>query len=382
MPRRIYYNCHTHIFNVHVLPENIMGPTMGYIIKALKFGQLPFWALSFLKMLGIFSDGGGVERLKMFFQSFSQGPQEDVFKHLVSLYSEFAYDKEFRFVVLSQDMDSNGVAKPKEDIYRQVEDLSEIKNCNLPTLMAEKMMPFIGINPHTHPTSQSIIDFVKHYIEKRGFSGVKIYPSSGYFADDEKLMPLWAYCSSNEIPIMTHCTCGPIYFRGDLKSRLGDKVRYPELSDNKVAQANFTDMHYFKKVLSVYPKLKICFAHCGGASVVKAYQYSAERRVAEIQKEWYKQLKEMCLQYDNVYCDISFLNSDKDRLLEIKSDFDSGKLNKDRLLYGTDFFVNMHKTSEHMAFNRTVECFDFLKIGSSNPAKYLTSKLQIAPEII
>ena len=56
--------------------------------------------------------------------------------------------------------------------------------------------------------------FVKTYMEDRNFSGFKIYPALGYYPFDEDLLPIWRYASENNIPIMTHCVIGVIYYRG------------------------------------------------------------------------------------------------------------------------------------------------------------------------
>ena len=149
-----------------------------------------------------------------------------------------------------------------------------------------------------------------------GFSGLKIYPALGYYPFDKDLLPLWAYAAQNEIPIMTHCTRGVVFYRGkDIPSRnfhpifkesdTGDKLPLPH-SKNKEYQVYFThplnylclldprllDRHLQqvlgemedqdeKKQLEgiFYPKrngrtefnevlkkLKICFGHYGGSS--------------------------------------------------------------------------------------------------------------------
>ena len=59
--------------------------------------------------------------------------------------------------------------------------------------------------------------YVKTYMEDREFSGFKIYPALGYYVFDEHLLPLWRYASENNIPIMTHCVIGTIYYRGKKK---------------------------------------------------------------------------------------------------------------------------------------------------------------------
>lgn len=57
--------------------------------------------------------------------------------------------------------------------------------------------------------------FVKTYMEERDFSGFKIYPALGYYVFDEHLLPIWRYAQENNIPIMTHCVIGVIYYRGE-----------------------------------------------------------------------------------------------------------------------------------------------------------------------
>jgi len=56
--------------------------------------------------------------------------------------------------------------------------------------------------------------YVKTYMDDRKFSGFKIYPALGYYVFDELLLPIWRYASENNIPIMTHCVVGTIYYRG------------------------------------------------------------------------------------------------------------------------------------------------------------------------
>jgi len=60
--------------------------------------------------------------------------------------------------------------------------------------------------------------FIKEYLEDRHFSGIKIYPALGYYPFDAKLLPLWKYAADNNIPVLTHCIRGTIFYRG-LKKR-------------------------------------------------------------------------------------------------------------------------------------------------------------------
>jgi predicted TIM-barrel fold metal-dependent hydrolase len=59
--------------------------------------------------------------------------------------------------------------------------------------------------------------FIKDYIETKGFSGFKIYPALGYYPFEHRLLPLWKYAVENNIPIMTHCVRGPMFYRGSKK---------------------------------------------------------------------------------------------------------------------------------------------------------------------
>lgn len=59
--------------------------------------------------------------------------------------------------------------------------------------------------------------FIKEFIEEKNFNGLKIYPALGYYPFDEALLPLWKYAADNQIPIMTHCVRGVVYYRGKKK---------------------------------------------------------------------------------------------------------------------------------------------------------------------
>jgi hypothetical protein len=59
--------------------------------------------------------------------------------------------------------------------------------------------------------------FIKTYMEDRRFGGFKIYPALGYYPFDELLLPIWRYAVENDIPIMSHCVKGVVYYRGPKK---------------------------------------------------------------------------------------------------------------------------------------------------------------------
>jgi len=128
------------------------------------------------------------------------------------------------FVILPMDMEFMGAGKLKEEhrFKTQMQELSTIKK-NHP----ETTFPFVFIHPERMKDT-SFFDYdlidgkvelkkacdVYRYIEKENFTGFKIYPALGYYPFDEQLLPLWRYAADHEIPIMSHCIIGTIFYRG------------------------------------------------------------------------------------------------------------------------------------------------------------------------
>ncbi|MDO5971427.1 amidohydrolase family protein [Flavivirga aquimarina] len=212
------------------------------------------------------------------------------------------------------------------DTYKyQMRELWEFVKTRRESGSAEQYHPFLFVDPRrVEKEGTAFFDyelvnnrmklkpcFVKTYIEEREFSGFKIYPALGYYVFDEHLLPIWRYASENNIPIMTHCVIGVIYYRGrkqkswnyhpvfkqhyrDKRSHLAEPMLLPQ-TKNVDMQFNFTHpMNYLcvyeegllKEVLKGAKKdatrelfgykddatplaynlnnLKICLAHYGG----------------------------------------------------------------------------------------------------------------------
>ena len=142
------------------------------------------------------------------------------------------------FVILPMDMEFMKAGPVKESYYQQMDQLAELKD-NHPDIF----FPFVFIDPRRieHKTKGTYTDpktnkatpfliykitagktelqecFVKTFIEGNKFSGFKIYPALGYYPFDERLLPLWKYAADNQIPILTHCIRGTIFYRGQKK---------------------------------------------------------------------------------------------------------------------------------------------------------------------
>ncbi|MFT3680536.1 MAG: amidohydrolase family protein [Ferruginibacter sp.] len=139
-------------------------------------------------------------------------------------YLKDQYPDDSGFVVLPMDMEFMDAGTPSVDYRKQMDDLVALKNNN-------HIYPFIFVDPRriekegTGYFDYDVVDgkvvlkecFIKTYIEKEMFSGFKIYPALGYYPFDPLLLPLWKYAEQKQIPVLTHCVRGPMYYRGTKK---------------------------------------------------------------------------------------------------------------------------------------------------------------------
>ncbi|MBT8267996.1 MAG: amidohydrolase [Bacteroidia bacterium] len=139
------------------------------------------------------------------------------------------------FINLPMDMDFMNAGKVRKGftIERQLDDLVNIKN-NHP----DTFHPFIFADPRRFATAgQNYFKWtaakkvgsdhfcvridpdcsVYKYLVEENFAGIKIYPALGYYVFDEHLLPLWKYAADHDLPIMTHCIRGTIFYRGKKK---------------------------------------------------------------------------------------------------------------------------------------------------------------------
>ncbi|MEX0315569.1 MAG: hypothetical protein AB3N18_15435 [Allomuricauda sp.] len=120
---------------------------------------------------------------------------------------------------------------------------------NSATLPPDSYHPFLFLDPRriaeegesffhykiTDGKMELLDCFVKTYMEDRKFSGFKIYPALGYYVFDEHLLPIWRYAQENNIPIMSHCVIGVIYYRGKKKKEWNFHPIYKQdYSDTRV----------------------------------------------------------------------------------------------------------------------------------------------------
>ncbi|WP_190809547.1 amidohydrolase family protein [Flagellimonas sp. S3867] len=166
-----------------------------------------------------------------------------VYKKQTNIFSKMKdqYPKGSGFILLPMDMKYMKAGNCKESYQSQLMELEKIKTSDTYKRQGVKIHPFVFIDPRrirddmkngkTNSFSKSDLfnysyvdgqinlekSLVKTFIEEHKFSGFKIYPAIGYYPFEKELLPLWKYAADNEIPIMSHCIKGTIFYRGNKK---------------------------------------------------------------------------------------------------------------------------------------------------------------------
>lgn len=375
--------------------------------------------------------------------------QNAIFKRLIK-----QYPKNTEFVVLPMDMEFMDAGKVKAigSYQTQMEKLKKIKQKNPKTIH-----PFVFVDPRRenvgytdffkwrNDNGKVVLEdcFIKDYIEKANFAGFKIYPALGYFPFDEKLLPLWKYAADNNLPIMTHCIRGTIFYRGNKKKEWyyhpiikdasnADEYMLLAKTQNIEYSLDFTHplnylcllnpfllKEWIKKcnkpelfdlfgyseatdtITSDLSNLKICFGHYGGDDEWKKFlerdrdNYSHKMAdnstgikfintkdpnqsyggLMDIWKnaDWYSIISSLIMQYPNVYADLSYIIHEQEIVPLLKHTLNNPAL-KERVLFGTDFYVVRNHNSEKELLARTKSSLsteEFDLIARENPINYL-----------
>ena len=369
--------------------------------------------------------------------------QKDIFGVLRN-----SYPDNTSFVVLPMDLDYIKAGKAKQSYLQQLDELIELKR-NSPH--KDKLEPFVFADPRRIEETPEYYQKIIDCLEKEAFSGIKIYPALGYYPFDKNLLELFLYACEMNIPIMTHCIRGVIFYRG-MKKKEWD--RHPIFTENDFGEIkklrlkqfknidfinNFThplnylcllDTKFLKVVLfdlkTTFEKdrllteklyhlygftkrstpeeselkkdlcrLKLCFGHFGGEDewakyidrdrdyydngFIKNPQYfqDFENPIYRYWSEetWYSIIRSIIMnpKYPNVYADISFIIYDDTIISLLKSSLRVPGL-KDRILYGTDFYVVRQKGTDKKLWidiqaHLTAE--EMKLISEVNPASFL-----------
>jgi len=393
---------------------------------------------SFLKVL----PGKATQAL---FQRYLYILKYSIYKDQTDVFSKMKdqYPKGSGFGILPMDMEYMAAGKSRKSYPDQLAEIAKYKKSKTYAREGTGIYPFVFVDPRRiredqkmpvdkrpkkdhlfnyHLEGQNVVlddCLVKTYVEQEGFSGFKIYPAIGYYPFEKELLALWKYAADHNLPIVTHCIKGIVFYRGT-KERSWDthpvfmdedpskELLLPERK-NIDFQLNFThpmnylcllEEDFLKKLLHRYQdaqlntlfgfkgmdqplahnlsNLKIDLAHYGGEDQWRkylnkdSYAYSQQinkqpgkgiefvkydsktkelryTRLAKMWKyvDWYSIISSMMIQYENVYADISYIIHDQEIFPLLKESLKPihGKL-RDRILYGTDFYVVRNHDSD------------------------------------
>lgn len=359
------YNCHTHIFNIKCAPNGFYGFPSNWLAK-------PFLSATVARLLKFIvpSERDGLERLGNFLMIGREKSQRTIFEKDLSP----IYPNNTRFVVLTLDMDFMVKGKAIKNYLTQIAEIVELKK-----IYPYEVLPFLCVDPR-RGNANELLKFVKHHIENLGFIGIKLYPSLGFYPFDPNLYKVYEYASVHQIPIMTHCSTGGIFYRKELTSahltpnNINESSIYTHnyTSDKdkkrKVFKNHFLHPRNYEEVLAKFKDLKICFAHFG---------IGDEQAKKGKNFEWYEKIKELLKnsQYPNLYTDISYTLAYDNILGKIIQDIKNSEI-QHKVLFGTDFYMTIQEKKEDKLvsdFRNRLDKGLFSQISYTNSINYLNS---------
>lgn len=354
-------NCHTHIFNRKVVPDNFLPKWLSPIGTLLEHKGASKFLFNLFSRLGRNEIATLIKKYHAFLTIGDLKSQLEIFKHLQSFYPTGT-----KFCTLTMDMEFMQAGKVKQSFTDQLDEMARIK---ADPAYRDLIYPFIFV----HPERKEIFDLVQLYIEEAGFTGIKLYPPLGYYPFDERLNDIYAYAEKFKIPITTHCARGGVFYKGEITD---DMKKHPKTGKtikserNKFFTDTYTNPDNYKYVLEQFPELRINLAHFGGYDEWQKYLGNSFN---DGQSTWYESICELIRTNLNVYTDISYtmFNADLFNLLKLSINDDSLK---PKILYGSDFYMVEQETSERQFLtNVRAHIGDeaFLQIANFNPFKFL-----------
>lgn len=201
-------------------------------------------------------------------------------------------------------------------------------------------------------TFASRLDITSELSGRGLFSGLKLYPPLGFdpWPDGdpdelEKVLFIYEYCSSKGIPITTHC----------------DDLGFRAVPVRK--SMTYSDPARWRPVFERFPELKVNFAHFGR-------QYKRRYGIV-VQRSWFREIIRLCLDYPNVYTDLSFTGCRPGFYLFLSRELAKMRpAGRDillgRIMFGSDFMINLLEVPSY---------YDYLRIFEDSPLDEATKDL-------
>lgn len=360
------YNCHIHLFTTKNVPDRFFGLITPILMNNPKLVDKLKGTMLWLGKNGPFKS---FQKYAAYVGISEKGTQASVLNYIRGFYPGST-----KYAVLTMDFDFMEKGKSKEDYMVQLKELADLKKN--PELK-ELIFPFVNADPRR----PNLLDLVKEYIEVHGFTGIKLYPSLGFYPDDERLSPIYDYANEKKLPITAHCIpVNAVFYGGNISDQ--DKAKAKSLDPKFKFRSNYEFTRYYnhplnyKKVLEEFKDLKLNLAHFGGNEEWDKYLNESWDHAASPvapNASWFSIIKDMLVEYKNLYSDISFTVSDPKLFPLLKIVLQDQRINE-RILFGSDFYM-LEKNVTERRYSIDVRGYldksDFELISYTNPLKFL-----------
>lgn len=323
------YNCHIHTFLEKDIPRRYLPLGLVRILATTPgFRTIGF----FLNMLNPLTSNDQFKRYRKIIEIGRYKDQKEIFEECRKFYPSNS-----KFVVASMDMHYMNAGRVPRDYMTQLTELAELKK-----MFPEVVLPFV----HLDPRRKDMMDILKRCMDDWQFSGIKIYPSLGYFPYDVRLMPMWEYANKNNVPVISHCSpYNPTYNRGwpyEIRALLSGSKIPLDIDTNKRKRlcSNFSNPLNFPFILDEFTNVRICLAHFGSE-----YYWERYLDFPEDKDSWFILIKDMMEKYDNLYSDISYTLNNPEFFPLLKVLLSDPALNK-QILFGSDYYMVEYKATE------------------------------------
>ncbi len=352
------YNCHIHTFKAPDIPRRYLPLGLVRILATRTGFRL---IARVLNNINPFSSKDFFDKYVRFVKISKKSTQKEIFEECMRYYPANS-----RFIILAMDMAKMNAGKVPRAYNEQLDELAALRE-DYP----DQVLPFI----HVDTRREGIMDMLKHYIEQKGFKGVKLYPPIGYYPYDPLLMnEVFPYCEEKNLPVLAHGSpFNATRNRGSKKEickLLGRSVKDPELKGKKKKEltALFTHPNNYRKVFDKFKKLRLCIAHFGSEHYWKKFIENPGNP-----DNWFVIIKQMLAEYENFYTDISFTLNNKEYFPLLKV-LMADKSIRNKILFGSDYYMVETKADERR-FGLDLRAYlgedDFHTIAVTNPKRYL-----------
>lgn len=404
-----YYNIHSHVFTMKNAPEQFlslyMPPFAANLIDKITNTQAGAYSMAWLLSK---LPSNIAKRYASFLRIGKSSDQISVFRTLLDQYN----DPGFKFVGLTMYMENTGALNSQTGFEGQLDGVLDIKK-----QYPDQFLIFMGIDPRWKSSGTELRKTVESKFNYRlpvtaarsvfPFVGLKLYPSTGFYAFDSKLTETFEWAADNGVPVLSHCNyLGGIYNNDKKYLQLalkpmdpytGQPYSSPEyqknfnlgrwLSGTNDAENNKRTCSYFlepssftsltnyfhanrqlsqdynddwflayRKLLGRIPSrmrtpLKICLAHYGGDDqiLMENGKIPAKDPIGVNPENWCRQIRKLIRNYEGIYTDISYSLSKRGVTECIIPDLEDKTLG-DRILFGTDFFLTERELPEKVDY--------------------------------